>query len=225
MLARRWFTKQLFCAIAALAMTIAGGCGSQDTELPTANLVGSYRVAPDTKQFERLRFNQCPEVQVHTSAGDFTVLLDGVKAPLTVDNFLAYAQSGYYDGTIFHQLYDGFILLGGGFDVQMHSKPTHSTVRNEAHNGLKNHRYAVAMARQADAIDSASSQFFINLADNTSLDYVDSSADKYGYCVFGEVTDGKEVIDKIASGEVHRSGNFENVPVHPVVIESIRRVK
>lgn len=218
--------KKLLCGLAAACLTFAAGCGSQDAAPPTASLVGrSYRVAPESKQYERLRFNRHPEVQVKTSAGEFTLALDGEKAPLTVDNFLAYAQSGHYDGTIFHQLYDGFIVLGGGYDAQFHQKPTRLTVRNEAHNGLKNHRYAVAMARQADAIDSAASQFFIDLADNTSLDYAGPEPEKYGYCVFGEVTEGREVVDKIASGEVHKTADIDSVPVHPVVIESVRRVK
>ena len=119
----RPLSTKLICAVAAAWMTFAAGCGSQDAATPTANLVGrSYRVAPESKQFERLRFNRHPEVQVKTSAGEFTLTLDGENAPLTVDNFLAYAQSGHYDGTIFHQLYDGFIVLGGGYDAQIPSK-------------------------------------------------------------------------------------------------------
>ncbi len=226
MLALRPFSKKLFGALAAIGVTLIAGCGSQDAATPTANLVGrSYRVAPESKQFERLRFNLHPEVQVRTSAGEFTLRLDAEKSPLTVDNFLAYAQSGYYDGTIFHQVYDNFIVLGGGYDAQFQEKQAHSTVRNEAHNGVKNCRGTVAMARQADAIDSAASQFFINVADNSSLDFTGSQPDQYGYCVFGEVIAGMDVVDRISKAEVHTLPQFANAPVHPVVIESVRRVK
>lgn len=222
----RSFTKKLLCGLAAASLALAPGCGAQDAATPTASLVGrSYRVAPESKQFERLRFNLHPEVLVRTSAGEFTMRLDAEKAPLTVDNFLVYAQSGHYDGTIFHQLYDGFIVLGGGYDAQLHEKPTHSAVRNEAHNGLKNRRGAVAMARRADAIDSATSQFFIDLDDNTSLDFAGTQPAQYGYCVFGEVISGMDVVEQIAKGEVHNTQQFESVPVRPVVIESVRRVK
>ena len=225
MLALRWL-KKLFCGLAAVSLMTAAGCGSQDAATPALNLVGrSYRVAPETQQFERLRFTLHPEVQVRTSAGEFTLRLDGEKAPLTVDNFLAYVQSGYYDGTIFHQVYNGFIVLGGGYDAQFKPKPTETTVRNEAHNRLKNRRGTVAMARQADAIDSAASQFFINLSDNASLDFTGSQPDQYGYCVFGEVISGMEVVDRIGKAKVHSTPQFENVPVRPVVIESVRRVK
>lgn len=226
MLQLRWLSQKLFRAVAAAGVTIAAGCGSQDAATPTANLVGrSYRVAPETKQFERLRFNLHPEVQVRTSAGEITLRLDAEKAPLTVDNFLAFAQSGYYDGTIFHQVYEGFIVLGGGYDAQFQQKPTRSTVRNEAHNGLKNRRGAVAMARQADAIDSAASQFFINLSDNATLDFTGSEPSQYGYCVFGEVIAGMDVVERIAQGEVHTTRELESAPVRPVIIESVRRVK
>jgi cyclophilin family peptidyl-prolyl cis-trans isomerase len=221
------FRKILCAAAMAGAMSITG-CGSQTSSNapPATNLVGrSYRIAPEGKQFQRLQFNLHPEVQVKTSAGEFAMQLDAESAPLTVDNFLNYVEAGYYDGTIFHQTYDNFIVLGGGYDSKFQLKRAHSPVRNEAHNGLKNHRGSVAMARQADAIDSATSQFFVNLADNTSLDFAGSQPSQYGYCVFGEVTSGMDVVERIAKGEVHNTPELENAPVKPVVIESIRRVK
>ena len=216
----------LCCAMASAVVMLAAGCGSNESSPPTANLIGSaYRVAPQTKQYERLQFTLHPVVQVCTSAGDFALQLDAEKAPLTVDNFLTYVETGHYDRTIFHQVYDGFVVIGGGYDEHFHLRPTEPAVRNEAHNGLKNRRGTVAMARQADAVDSATSQFFINLADNTSLDFVGTKPSQYGYCVFGEVTSGMDVVDQIGKGEVHKTTDFDDVPVHPVVIRSIRRIK
>ena len=138
---------------------------------------------------------------------------------------MSYVNSGHYNGTIFHQAYHDFILLGGGFDAQFNQRATEPPVRNEAHNGAKNMRGTIAMARQPGNIDSGAAQFFINLADNPSLDFADYEPEKYGYCVFGQVTEGMDVIDRIAKGEVHNTQQFENVPLEPVVIESMRCVK
>src|SRR5262249_54070682 len=127
--------------------------------------------------------------------------------------------------TIFHQVFDGFIVLGGGFDSEFIQRAAQSPVRNEAHNKLKNRRGTIAMAREPDSIDSATSQFFINLADNSSLDFNGFEPQQYGYCVFGEVVAGMDIIDRIAKGEVRKADRFDNVPTQPVVIEAMRCLK
>ncbi len=210
--------------ISIFFLTVAVGCGARDSSTPTAAIGARYPITPEGAQFEKPKFNAHPELEVRTSAGNFTLKLDAEAAPLTVDNFLAYVDDGHYNGTIFHQVYPGYIVLGGGYDAQMHLKPTQFPVRNEAHNGLKNARGTIAMARQSDVIDSATSQFFINIADNPSLNHTGSDASTYGYCVFGEVASGLDVVDAIAKGEVKTQPPFENLPVKPVVIESIRRI-
>ena len=226
MLAMRWIDplgrKCVFGLTAAMLLTTAG-CWSSDTSPPTASIsTPGYGDVTAGSVPQRRPLNLHPTVQVRTSAGEFTVQLDAEHAPLSVDNFLAYVNAGQYDGTIFHQVYDGFIVLGGGYDANFSQRPTQPPVRNEAHNGLKNSRGSIAMARQLDCIDSATCQFFINLADNASLDFTGAQPDQYGYCVFGKIIKGMEVVDQIAKGQVHNTSQFENVPLQPVVIESVR---
>lgn len=151
-----------------------------------------------------------------TNQGKITIELDAEKAPKTVENFLAYVNAGHYTGTIFHRVIDGFMIQGGGFEPGMKQKPTNEPVENEAKNGLKNTTYTLAMARTS-APHSASAQFFININDNTFLDY--PGQDGWGYCVFGKVTDGIDVVEKIKSVKTTRSGMFADVPVEDVIIE------
>lgn len=151
-----------------------------------------------------------------TNLGKITIELDAEKAPKTVANFLAYVNSGHYAGTIFHRVIDGFMIQGGGFEPGMKQKPTNATVENEAKNGLKNDIYTLAMARTSDP-HSASAQFFININNNSFLDY--PGQDGWGYCVFGKVTDGTDVVEKIKSVKTTRTGMFADVPVEDVIIE------
>ena len=151
-----------------------------------------------------------------TNHGKITIELDAEKAPKTVENFLAYVNAGHYAGTIFHRVIDGFMIQGGGFEPGMKQKPTNDTVENEAKNGLKNDLYTLAMARTSDP-HSASAQFFININNNTFLDY--PGQDGWGYCVFGKVTEGTDVVEKIKSVKTTRSGMFADVPVEDVIIE------
>jgi peptidyl-prolyl cis-trans isomerase B (cyclophilin B) len=151
-----------------------------------------------------------------TNHGQITLELDAAKAPKTVENFLNYVKSGHYDGTIFHRVIDGFMIQGGGFSPDMKQKSTNETVENEANNGLTNDRYTVAMARTSDP-HSASAQFFINVSDNDFLNYPGS--DGWGYCVFGKVTAGTEVVDKIGKVETGRRSMFSDVPTEDVLIE------
>ena len=163
-----------------------------------------------------------PQVSIKTSMGDIVVELDQEKAPKSVANFLSYVKSGHYKGTIFHRVIDGFMIQGGGMDAKLVQKPTKKPVQNEAKNGLKNVPYSLAMARTADP-DSATSQFFINVAENTGLDY--PGRDGFGYTVFGKVVEGQEVVDKIKGVLVDDVRGQQNVPVIPIVIKSATVVK
>jgi peptidyl-prolyl cis-trans isomerase A (cyclophilin A) len=163
-----------------------------------------------------------PQVSLKTNMGEIVLELDQEKAPKTVANFLQYVKKGHYKGTIFHRVIDGFMIQGGGFDTKMVQKKTGKPVRNEADNGLLNVPYSIAMARTADP-HSATSQFFINVAENTPLDH--PGRDGFGYTVFGKVIQGQEVVDKIKGVVVDDTRSFQNVPVVPVVIQSATVVK
>lgn len=155
-------------------------------------------------------------VLLTTNHGTIKLELDADSAPKTVENFIGYVNAGHYNGTIFHRVIDGFMIQGGGFEPGMKQKPTRDTVENEAKNGLKNEAYTVAMARTSDP-HSASAQFFINIKNNSFLDY--PGQDGWGYCVFGKVVEGMDVIDKIRSVKTTRAGMHSDVPVENVVIE------
>ena len=157
---------------------------------------------------------------IETSKGTITLELDGEKAPATVANFAEYAKSGFYDGTIFHRVIDGFMIQGGGFTKDMVQKPTHEPIRNEAMNGLKNARGTIAMARTM-VVDSATSQFFINLVDNAFLDFQSPTPQGFGYAVFGKVTDGMSVVDAIGKAKTGSAGPHQDVPVAPIVIKKV----
>jgi cyclophilin family peptidyl-prolyl cis-trans isomerase len=226
------------------AVTVLGGCGSGDAvpasipspesaapAVPDRSDPARYDLAPEASQDVaaepgRPGLSQHPVVAVKTTLGQFTVRLDREHAPVTVDNFLAYAASGFYDGTIFHQAERGFIVAAGGYTEDLKAKPTRTPIRNEAHNGLSNRRKSVAMVRQGD-VHSATSQFLINLADNLHLDHKsrelppEGQPDQYGYCVFGEVVDGWDVVERIAQTPVETRQPFGAVPNPPIVIESV----
>jgi len=157
---------------------------------------------------------------METNKGTVTVELDRDRAPATVDNFVEYAKSGFYDGTIFHRVIDGFMIQGGGFTKGMDEKPTRAPIRNEAMNGLRNLRGAIAMARTS-VVDSATSQFFINLVDNGFLDFTSPTPQGFGYAVFGKVTDGMDVVDAIAKVKTGNRGYHQNVPEEDVVIRKV----
>ncbi|WP_426211030.1 peptidylprolyl isomerase [Massilia sp. TWP1-3-3] len=163
-----------------------------------------------------------PQVAINTSMGEIVVELDQEKAPKTVANFLTYVKSGHYKGTIFHRVIDGFMIQGGGMDAKLNQKKTNKPVENEAKNGLKNVPYSLAMARTADP-HSATSQFFINVANNEALDY--PGRDGFGYTVFGKVVSGQDVVDKIKGVLVDDVKGQQNVPVIPIVIKGATLVK
>ncbi len=191
-----------------------------DDEFPTASSAGA-RTRPQPKP------NLYPVVTIETNLGEITVRLNAEKAPITVDNFLQnYVNRGAYENTIFHHVEQDFMIIGGGYMADLTPVEPRAEILNEAYNGLKNVRGTIAMARHPDAAKSATCQFFINLVDNPSLDHVDRLTDaNYGYCVFGEVIQGMEIVDQIADSPVRANGDFPKLPVNPVVIHAIRQTR
>jgi cyclophilin family peptidyl-prolyl cis-trans isomerase len=166
-----------------------------------------------------------PEVRFDTSQGQFTLRLFPDKAPKTVENFLQYVADGFYDDTIIHRVVNRFIVQGGCFQQGMVQKTTRLPIQNEANNGLLNVRGTVAMARLPDDPHSATSQYFINVHHNGSLNYRGDTGDLWGYCVFGEVIDGMDVVDHIAGMATHTQGAHENVPFQEIVVKSVQRLR
>ncbi len=165
-----------------------------------------------------------PRVLMETSMGNVTIELMKDKAPISVRNFLSYVKDGFYDGLVFHRVIKDFMIQGGGMDASMQPKKTKFAIKNEAANGLSNARGTVAMAR-TNVIDSATSQFFINVTDNTFLDYRGKTADLFGYAVFGQVVEGMEIVDQIRQVKTGSKMGHSDVPVEPVVINSIRIIE
>jgi peptidyl-prolyl cis-trans isomerase B (cyclophilin B) len=162
-------------------------------------------------------------VDVVTSVGTFTITLDSEKAPKSVANFLDYVDAKHYDGTLFHRVIDGFMVQGGGYDASYERRPTKAPVQNEADNGVKNTIGTVAMARTGDP-HSATAQFFVNVADNKFLDHTAKAADGWGYAVFGKVTEGMDVVDKMKAVPTGSQGPFsKDAPTTPITITSIRK--
>lgn len=159
-------------------------------------------------------------ITVKTNYGDILIELDTENTPVTSENFLAYAKSGFYDKTIFHRVMNGFMIQGGGFDIHMKQKPTNPTIRNEANKGAPNKRGTVAMARTSDP-HSASAQFFINVVDNDFLNFTAESGNGWGYCVFGRVVQGMDVVDNIKKVPTTSKMGHQNVPVDEVIIEKM----
>jgi len=223
---KRWIVLAAITGATGLLASL--GCGSRDGAPPIVAIggtegaggpkAGSKRPARTPEDLAH------PKVLIQTSLGDMTVELEGQKAPLTVQNFLAYVEQGHFDQTLIHQVVANKVIVAGTYDAQRREKKTGIPVRNEAHNGLKNVRGTLAMARRHDSVDSATSQFFINLADNAWLDHRGRTLDDYGYCVFGRVIAGMEVLDRIAAVAVQNVDQLEMTPVDPVTITSVRRV-
>lgn len=191
---RKFWPGALMTAFVVLAVVLVAGC-SEDTQMDT-----------DLKK-----------VKLEASMGDIIIELNEEAAPVTVKNFLAYVEEDFYDGTIFHRVIPNFMIQAGGFTADMKQKKTHPPIVNEANNGLKNNRGAIAMAR-TDNPDSATAQFFINLKDNDFLNYASQS--NPGYAVFGRTIAGMNIVDKIAAVRTTRKGQFADVPAEPVVIKS-----
>ncbi len=163
-------------------------------------------------------------IKMHTNHGDITLELDAEKAPVTVENFMQYVRDGFYDGTIFHRVINGFMIQGGGMEPGMAQKETRDQIKNEADNGLSNVNGSIAMARTNDP-NSATAQFFINVKDNAFLDHSSPTPQGWGYCVFGKVTDGMDVVDKIKNVAAGSEGMHQDVPVEDVIIESVEIIE
>ena len=211
-----------------LAMALAGGSAvsAQDgldvPPVPGAaetTIAAAEAPAPEPEQAK-----ETDMVIIKTTLGDIKVKLAADKAPLTVANFLAYVDSKHYDGTIFHRVIDGFMIQGGGFDKEMRQKPTKAPIKNEAANGLQNKRGTLAMARTM-VVDSATSQFFINVKDNGFLDFRAPNPQGFGYCVFGEVVEGMDVVDQIKGVRTTTKAGMSDVPLETVEILSVARVQ
>ena len=162
-------------------------------------------------------------IKLHTSHGEITLDLNNEKAPITTQNFIDYVNSGHFDNTIFHRVINDFMIQGGGFESGMSQKEARAPIQNEAANGLKNDAYTVAMARTSDA-HSASAQFFINIADNGFLNYTSPTTEGFGYCVFGKVVEGKDVVDKIKKVETGNKSGHQNVPLDDVIIQKAEEI-
>ena len=221
----------------SLAVALAGavGCGSgsddgdsSDGKTPATAAIGDPGASSVPNSGKPAQDPLHPIVALETSLGKITVELDAEKAPLTVDNFLYYVENGFYDQTIFHQAVEDEVVLGGGYSADLVEKKARTSIRNEAYKGLKNTRGTVAMVRQPDSIDSATCQFFFNLTDHPHLDHqaqTAEKAEKYGYCVFGRVVEGLDVVEKIGRVEVEDAPDFPRKPVKTVLIKSARRVR
>ncbi|HLA85960.1 MAG TPA: peptidylprolyl isomerase [Thermoguttaceae bacterium] len=224
----RLFSRRLVLAL-VLAVAPWTGC-RQGTDSPKPDepaADGMPNASVNQRRSRRTEEQKYPRVKIETLLGDMVLKLDGEKAPLTVNNFLQYADEGFYDGTIFHDVSDGYAIIGGGYAEDLTRKPTHLSVRNEAHNGLKNLRGTIAMAREPGTIDSATSLFFLNLADNPHMDHRNETTDGYGYCVFGRVVEGMDVADRIGKAQARQAtakddASLDRLPVEAVVIKSIR---
>lgn len=221
---RRWS-----CLSTVLALVVCGceylpgstPAPSRAQVAPRKRAQPRVAVAPVETQVEAPE----PVVAIDTSEGTVVVRLKPGKAPQTVANFLRHCHDGYYNGTIFHQVVDDCIVLGGAFTSELQEKPADGTIPNEATNGLKNRRGTIAMARPLEQPDGATSQFFFNLADNPQFDHTSVTPDGYGYCVFGEVIEGLDVLERIARREVYSRGDFELLPVRTVTITSARQLR
>ncbi|MBV8666652.1 MAG: peptidylprolyl isomerase [Burkholderiaceae bacterium] len=202
--------------------------GAQTTEpsAPPASEAAPPATAPattDTATAEPVPEVHGPKVMLKTNMGNIVLQLNADKAPKTSANFVKYVKEGFYNGTIFHRVVSDFMIQGGGYDKQLHGKPTHPPIRSEASNGLQNETYSVAMAREDNQPNSATSQFFINVADNYPLDY--PNGDGWGYCVFGKVVEGMDVVERIKKVKTEISGQFEAAPIKPVFIVSAAIIK
>ena len=211
-------------ALSGLLLALVVACGSETPD-STAKVQNDQAAVVDAgnSTAAAVAADTGVGVVLSTNLGDIELLLDDEKAPLSVANFLAYADSGHYEGTIFHRVIPGFMVQGGGFDQSLQQKATQSPIQNEAANGLKNVKYSIAMARTG-VVDSATSQFFINVVDNAFLDHRDTTAQGFGYAVFGRVVAGQDIVDQIAATGTGAAGRFpKDVPVDTIVIQGVSR--
>ncbi len=209
----------LFLSVISRALAIpARSFGLVILFLALATSLGGQAYAASPTLNKGNSMSTTPRVKLQTNQGDLIIELDAEKAPKTVENFLAYVNDGFFDGTVFHRVINNFMIQGGGFEPGMKQKPTRDPVENEANNGLKNDRYTLAMARTSDP-HSATAQFFINVADNDFLNFTAPTPNGWGYTVFGKVVEGTEVVDQIKGVKTGNKGFHQDVPVEDVIIE------
>jgi peptidyl-prolyl cis-trans isomerase A (cyclophilin A) len=220
MVSRRLVFVFTLCFLFSMGILISSSHAQTNPEKGKSKGDQMINKKTDTKAKETPKAKN-PIVLVETSQGTMKVELFEKEAPLTVKNFMDYVKEKFYDGTIFHRVIPGFVIQGGGFTADMVQKSTHSPVKNEAANKINNTTGTLSMARTA-VVDSATSQFFINLRDNPPLDHQDDSDRGYGYCVFGKVIEGMDVVNKIGKVPTTTKGYNSDVPVTPVIIKSIR---
>jgi cyclophilin family peptidyl-prolyl cis-trans isomerase len=213
------------CGLAALAIATCASCNRGPAGSTSADSATGTATTTKVQPAKNIDLKK-PVVTIETNQGTITVCLDGVRAPGTVSNFLNYVNDGFYDNTLVHYVDAGKMIVAGGYSTDRKPKSARTPIRNEAHNGLKNTRGTIAMARDPSRIDSATSQFFINLADAPQRDHTGDTADSYGYCVFGEVTEGLNTAEKISrSSTKEQEGDFRQTPNPPVIIKSVRAVQ
>ena len=217
----------LGCALTALV-----GCGQSDSgNTPTAasNSDDKVSVVPGNPVVAsrpvKAMDSKFPEVVLETTLGPITLKLNAEKAPLTVGNFLNYVDRGHYNGTIVHEVHKNFIALLGGYTDNLKERTGDFPIRNEAANGLENKRYTVAMARLPNSIDSATTHFFINLSDNKNLDHSGKDAEKFGFCVFGEVIAGREIVDQLNTIATSSKQDFPAIPTATIALKNAKRIK
>ena len=211
--------------VGGLTLLGVAGCNRADPSASPGEVAGASVATAQPTVSGALRAEIDPTVTLRTSLGTIKVRLNSAKAPVTVDNFLAKVEAGFYDRTIFHQVDSGYVILAGGFQPDLAERKSRYSIPNESHNGLTNRRGTIAMARSEGSVDSATGQFFVNLADNRHLDYQGDSADGCGYCVFGEVVEGMDVVDRIAQSPTRSEGEFPRLPIETVLLESARKVR
>lgn len=220
-------SKNVALCLNVVVFMVMAGCNRGES--PAASISGSASPETGSAQGPSLRKSDSdlkhPVVVIDTSMGKVTVQLDAEKAPLTTDNFLTYVSARHYDQTIVHQVYKGQGFLAGGYGANLVEKPGRTPILNEANNGLKNTRGTISMVRLPDLIDSATCQFFVNVVDNPALDHRDRTPEGYGYCVFGAVTDGMDVVDRIAEVAVRETPDFDRMPVQRIDVKSIQRIR
>lgn len=211
----------------ALALATVVGCGNTPAA-PTATAPpagGAPAAADGSPTAGTVQDDLHPVVLIRTTLGDLHVRLDAERAPRTVQNFLNYVYSGHYDGTIFHQVERDYVALGGSYTPDLTEKQARYPIPNEATNGLRNRRGTIAMARRLDTVDSSTCQFFINLADNPKLDHRGDAPDQFGFCVFGEVIEGLDVLDRLSAQPVKQAEGFSHLPVETVWLKLVRRIR
>ncbi|HEY2840740.1 MAG TPA: peptidylprolyl isomerase [Pirellulales bacterium] len=214
--------RRIVAGLMLAGVACATGCGKSETT--SVAQTESQESGPE-RIGSAMQNDPNPTVSLRTKFGVIKLRLNAEKAPITVDNFLAQVEAGFYNETIFHQVEPGYVLLGGGYNADLREKPSRYSITNEADNGLENRRGTIAMARPLDGIESSTGQFFINLGDNGELNHRGPSAEHYGFCVFGEVIEGMDVVDRISQVKTREEGDLTHLPVQTVLIETATRLR